>query len=183
MDSRKDSFSLKSICLVTGASKGYGQTVAVRFSELLPMGSVMIIVARNEAGLQKTKQQIEKLCCDKTVRLTVMDLSSASRVDYERMLKETLKDVQLSNFEQCIAIHNAGSLGDISVGLSSQTEDDSLQRYWKLNLTSFTVLNAVWHQFFRGVALKQRVVVGISSICALQPFKSWGIYCAGVCIL
>ena len=179
MEFRVDCFTLKSICLITGASKGYGQSVAIKFAELLPPSSMIIIVARNEAGLQKTKSLMERKCCDKIVRLFVMDLSIASRIDYERMLKESMGDITSTDFKQSIVIHNAGSLGDISIGLSAQTEDESLQRYWKLNLTSITVLNAVWHQFFSQVTLKQRIVVGISSICALQPFKSWGIYCAG----
>ena len=180
MEERKAIFSLKSICLITGASKGYGKCVAVRFAELLPQGSVIVIVARNEQGLKNTSLQIRDQCPKVRVKIKAMDLSTASKTDYESMLQDIFKDnISIGEFEQSIIVHNAGSLGDVTISMSAQTQDETLQRYWRLNLTSFTVLNAVWHQQLSDVILKQRLVIGITSICALQPFKSWGIYCAG----
>ena len=181
MEERSPIFDLKTVCLITGASKGYGKCMAVRFAALFPPGSLLLLVARSKEGLSNTLKQIKDICPKIEVRIHVIDLSSASKIDYELMLKNALPDNGLQHgFEQSIIVHNAGLLGDVTIGMSAQTDDDALQRYWRLTLTSFTVLNAVWHQLLNNVGLKQRLVIGITSICALQPFKSWGLYCAGM---
>lgn len=41
-------------------------------------------------------------------------------------------------------------------------------------------LNAVFMSMVRSLAPSAAIeVINISSLCAVQPFKSWGLYCAG----
>ena len=182
---RTDVFSLRTCCLITGASRGYGQGIAVCFAEQLPPKSCLVLVARNEQGLKKTQSVIAERFPHIHVRIKALDLSTARKADYESLLHDAFTENglgALDTFEQSMVVHNAGSLGDVSLGMAEQSEEESLDSYWRFNLTSFTVLNAVWHQFFNKTSLKQRVVIGVSSICALQPFKTWGLYCAGMCV-
>ena len=109
------------------------------------------------------------------------DLQGKTETDFDKWLTLVLKEqnVAPTDFEQAIIIHNAASMGDISKNLSQIGGSKEVSDYFNLNLTSFVVLNSVFLHHFPASQVKNRMVVNISSICALQPFKSWSLYCAG----
>ena len=177
-----DVFSLRTFCLITGASKGFGASIAVRFAARFPKDSVLLLMARSEDGLAKTKSLIGDQSPGIKVITVSVDLAKADSSHLDRIISSTLSELSPSTvkaFEQAVIVHNAASLGDVSKLFTEQDVDEDLHEYWALNLTSFILLNNVFLKHFPKQSVKQRVVIGISSICALQPFKSWSLYCAG----
>ncbi len=72
-----------------------------------------------------------------------------------------------------------GSLGDVSRYAKSFTNMAEVGSYLSLNVSSFLCLTANVLQAFPQRPGVKRTVVNISSLCALQPFRSWVLYCTG----
>lgn len=75
-------------------------------------------------------------------------------------------------------VHNAGSLGRTDQNVGEWENLEELQGYFTLNVFSMILLNSQFFKIFND-ASKQRSVVQITSLSAIQPFKTWGFYCAG----
>lgn len=178
-------FSLKSFCIITGASKGFGKCMAVKFATLLPPTSVMLLMARSHDNLQKTKCIISKIAPDVRVRIVPVDLGEIDKTAVFEILTQTFTelDVHPGSFDQAMIVHNAASLGDVSRNMAEHNNSSSLHNFWQLNLTSLLVLNSVFLEHFTESNTKHRLVMNISSICALQPFRSWSLYCSGKSIV
>lgn len=72
-----------------------------------------------------------------------------------------------------------GSLGDVSRYTRSFTSRADVDPYFSLNVSSCLCLTAGILQAFPQRPGVKRTVVNISSLCALQPFCSWVLYCTG----
>lgn len=83
------------------------------------------------------------------------------------------------NFSQCLIVHNHASLGNIEIPFVEHNDKKVLNDYWSLNLTSLILLNSVFFGFFTKSQVAHRYAVQISSLCAVQAFKYWGLYCGG----
>lgn len=88
--------------------------------------------------------------------------------------EEELKEAALS-LPSCFS----GTLGDVSKGFLSLNDPTEVNNYWALNLTSMLCLTSGTLKAFPESLGLSRIVVNISSLCALQPFKGWALYCAG----
>jgi sepiapterin reductase len=181
-ETRKSVWALRTLCLITGASRGLGQRMAVRFAERFSSNSTLILVARNNSGLEETRASIDRIRKDVRVLTWVVDLAELN----ESMIHDYFEGVKAStaiapsDFEQAIIVHNAGSMGNISELFTGQSDAEQLNKYWSMNLTSAIVLNATfWSHWSCKNIKQQRIVINISSICAKQAVKSWSIYCAG----
>ncbi|XP_066296210.1 sepiapterin reductase-like [Branchiostoma lanceolatum] len=161
-------------CVVTGASKGLGQAVAINLAETVGDGSLIVITARGEDGLNETKKKIESVAPHVTVKIVAGDIAGP----YSDELHKRICDVPSpGSFKHAMIIHNAGSLGDVSKLTSELSDPKVITDYYQLNVSSVLCLNS---QFFSATeSIVRRTVVNITSLCALQPFKSWGLYCGG----
>lgn len=56
---------------------------------------------------------------------------------------------------------------------------DEVDRYLSMNVSSVLCLTAGILQLFPANMGLRRCVVNVSSLCALQPFPSWVLYCSG----
>lgn len=74
---------------------------------------------------------------------------------------------------------NAASLGDVSRLATSFTDPREVDSYLSLNVSSALSLTAGLLGAFPQRPGLQRCVVNVSSLCALQPFPSWVLYCTG----
>ncbi|XP_044285459.1 sepiapterin reductase [Varanus komodoensis] len=72
-----------------------------------------------------------------------------------------------------------GSLGDVSKSFLDFTSPAVVNSYLGFNVTSALCLTASLLQAFPAQPGLVRTVVNISSLCALKPFKTWALYCAG----
>uniref|UniRef100_A0A8C0FRQ6 Sepiapterin reductase n=1 Tax=Bubo bubo TaxID=30461 RepID=A0A8C0FRQ6_BUBBB len=71
------------------------------------------------------------------------------------------------------------SLGDISKSFLDLTDPDEINSYFAFNVTSALCLTATALQAFGARPGSSRMVVNISSLCAIKPFKNWALYCSG----
>jgi len=182
---RLNVWSLHTFCLITGSSRGLGERMAVRFAQLLPKNSVIVLAARDGEGLATTKKNIEEVRDDIHVYVWVVDLAEVTEARVEESLTTILTDLRSSpaEFQQAFVVHNAASMGDVSALFTAQIDSAYLNRYWRLNLTHVVILNAVFWKKFDISTVQQKLVINITSICAKQAFKSWSIYCSGKLIL
>ncbi len=178
---RTNLFTYKTFCLITGGSKGLGRCMAMRFAALLPRDSVMLLLARSTDQLLKSKSLIVESSPGIKVKVIPIDLTNADNEDFDDCLKTTFSEFNMNPgaFEQAVIVHNAASMGDVSKRVEEITDKKMLQDYYSLNLTSMILLNNIFLKHFREDILESRVIINISSICALQPFKTWSTYCSG----
>lgn len=142
----------------------------------------MLLIARGTDGLAETKAKIEVDTPGITVVAETLDLSDKPTELLEDLLRRVLNSLALriQDFQQAVIVHNAATLGDVSKLYSQHDSIDDLREYWDINLTAVTLLNHVFLKHFSKENIKEKVVINITSICALQPFKSWSLYCAGL---
>ncbi|KAK8730358.1 hypothetical protein OTU49_007978, partial [Cherax quadricarinatus] len=164
--------------VVTGASKGLGAAICEGVAGVVAPGSVIIGVARSQHGLDNTQAMVHKANPDVKFISIGMDLETASKEELQKTLDKLPQVGQSSRPTRCLLFHNAGSLGNL-VYLRDLKDQDHINSYFRLNIGSVVLLNAL----FIDMMLKQPDVsidvINISSLCAVQPFKSWGLYCAG----
>lgn len=105
----------KSVVIVTGASRGLGRSFALEISKVVGEGSVFFLMARSMDGLEKTKELIlqnqtekvfEKIVC------TSVDNSKPDESEFKKIFDDNFPGSNVSDFEQAIIVHNAGSIGN-----------------------------------------------------------------------
>ncbi|XP_030768042.1 sepiapterin reductase-like isoform X1 [Sitophilus oryzae] len=170
-------FLKKSIIVITGASKGIGQTIAVGLARNLSQNSIFVLIARSEKGLEETKKQIGEIDKGITVLTYVTDLSKPNLEVFVDIFNKVLNSIDSTAIEYGYVFHNAGSVGVIK----ETTELGDLQTwkdYYDLNLFSTVLLNNVFIQKIRPIA-PQLVVVNITSLCGNKPFTNLSMYGSG----
>lgn len=172
-------FSKKTFCIVTGASQGYGASLAEKFASLLPSNSALLLLARNA---DKLKDVTEKISCQSPnvhVHFHTFDQSVLQECSTEN-LRTIIKDrnISPSDFEQCIIIHNAGVIGEVTKFTWQITDAEMVDHAMKVNVTGAILLNAAFMDCCAGTG--SMVIINVSSLAAIQPFSSWSIYCAGI---
>ena len=170
---------------MTGASQGLGQCIAIQLGKKLPRDSVVVLVARNAEKLEQTKKTIENSLSGVEVVVNPMDLSCQNENKFDEMFSKLFRETkkQAADFEQAIVVHNPASLGPVDKHFKDIENWNDVSKYFDLNVTSVACLNSVFLRLFSSSDVKQRIVINISSICSLQPFKSWSLYCAGLFIV
>jgi len=169
----------KSYILITGASKGFGQAIASAFAQVLGSNSHFVLLGRDTNGLETTKGLLHKFNqgVDSkrfTVSTRSLDLLGAKAEDFENIFGG---DVAANGYRQAIIVHNAGSTGDVSKTASQVHHPKEVTDYFTMNLSSAVALNSAFLDFAKAVGNK--VVVQITSLCGVQPFKNMGLYCSG----
>lgn len=162
--------------LVTGASRGIGQCMAIEVASKLKAGSLIALLARSEQGLLNTRAGIEALGKDLKVCTFSTDLSLATATQFRELLEKSLEGVNASDFERAFIIHNAGTVGDVSKSAVDVSDTLVWQQYFHVNVFSVISLNC---EFFRVFSGTPKVVVNITSKCGIEPFASMSFYCSG----
>lgn len=162
-------------CIVTGASRGIGRTIAIETARRAKNKIVLVLVARSEKNLTETKNLVLEVNKNAIVHLSLLDLSKPDVKDYENVLKTTLVDFK--DPFSAIIFHNAGQIGEIdkSINLS---DVKTWQDYFTLNVVSIAALNSV---FVNNVKeLTQNVfVVNITSLLGRKAFEFFSMYGSG----
>ncbi|XP_063978571.1 sepiapterin reductase-like [Diachasmimorpha longicaudata] len=163
----------KTFLLITGASQGIGRQIAVTVSRLLEKGSKLLLLARSENGLKDTADQVSK---EVFVDFKSVDLSVATADQLSEIIR---KSIDPSQFDRVMAVHNVGSVGELSKFTADMTDFDEWRKYYDLNVFSPAVLNSVVMNLFGDNEGVKKVVVNVTSICSIRPMKSMGYYCSG----
>ena len=165
----------KTFCLITGASKGFGRSVAAAFAAQWSFndGSKMVLMSRDEAGLQETKNMVLKENPNIMVHVVISDLGNMDTLESD--ISEALNVTE--DFETAVLVNNVGTLGDVTKKLQSHVSLDMLRKYFDLNISSVSLLTAKFMNAFN--AATKKIVVNISSLCAVQEMSFMSLYCTG----
>lgn len=71
----------RSLLVVTGASQGLGRCIAVELSRKMAAGSVALLMARSEPGLEETKRQVADANSGVQVVCRAVDLAQPLQPD------------------------------------------------------------------------------------------------------
>ena len=167
-------FTKKAFCLVTGASKGLGKSIAINFASQWNKNGAeldLMLLARDEVGLKSCKDEIAKEAPSVNVIIVPYDLSDVSK------LQEVASKVPVGQYDSLLLVHNAGTCPDVSRPLLAHDDGSNIQKHFAINYTSMALLNSLLLPKFKDV--QQKTVVFITSILATNPMNGFGPY--GAC--
>lgn len=166
----------RALCIVTGASRGFGRVVARDVARLLMPGSALVIVARSGDELRTLQAELAESAAGVAVKCVVADLGD---VGGPGCVVEASKAAFSEDMDHIILVNNAASLGDVSRPSRSFTSMAEVDSYLSLNVSSCLCLSAQLLQAFPPRPGARRTVVNVTSLYALQPCRSWVLYCTG----
>lgn len=168
--------SQKTFLLVSGASKGIGQMMAVQCAARMAPGSLCVLLARSSAGLDETKQKIQLVNANVMVKTYPIDLSSPTPDQLEAVFDHLFDDHSPPNtFQLAMVIHNVGTIGNISREASAFDDLAEWRAFFDTNVFAVASLNC--HFLRRFQTHVRTVVVNVTSKCGQVPFRSFTQYC------
>mmetsp|Transcript_24260 Transcript_24260/g.35954 ORF Transcript_24260/g.35954 Transcript_24260/m.35954 type:complete len:262 (+) Transcript_24260:94-879(+) len=167
------------LLIVSGASRGFGQAVAVEFSKTNNASNLKaILTARSLEGLKKTKELMiaGKEHMEWDISLHTSDLGNMETLDND--LGEMVKAAKpFEQYDRIIIVNNAGSLGHLGE-VAKMASVEELSRAVDLNITSSLWFTTRWvKELFSSTT--HATIVNVSSLCAIQPFPTMTTYCTG----
>uniref|UniRef100_A0AAQ5ZT03 Sepiapterin reductase n=1 Tax=Amphiprion ocellaris TaxID=80972 RepID=A0AAQ5ZT03_AMPOC len=200
------------LCIITGASRGFGRTVAREVSGLVKPGSVLVLAARSGDDLRSLQAELTESEAGRAglrVESVVADMAQMEGI--EKVVRSS-EEAFSEHIDHLILVNNAGavnfpflrlvtqmnlssaakvslglpflgwsspSLGDVSRSVKTFTDMAEVDSYLSLNVSSSMCLTARVLQSFPQRPGLRRTIVNVTSLCALQPFRSWVLYCTG----
>uniref|UniRef100_A0A8D0FIQ0 Sepiapterin reductase n=1 Tax=Strix occidentalis caurina TaxID=311401 RepID=A0A8D0FIQ0_STROC len=166
-----------SACVLTGASRGFGRSLARLLAPRLGEGSVLLLLARSAEALADLAAELRSGGTGLRVECVAADLGCEQGL---RRAVAALREVlPAAPPGRLLLVNNAGSLGDISKSFLDLTDPDEINSYFAFNVTSALCLTATALKAFGARSGSSRTVVNVSSLCAIKPFKNWALYCSG----
>lgn len=173
------------VCIITGASRGLGHSLALGLAKILHKDSVFILMARSVNLLQEVKNDLIKKAEKSPTDIIIVEFDQKKFTkEYADHLFSQILQPQLDlalgmkKYETCLLLHNAGTLGDINKKAIQLSEMEEMKDYFDINLNGLIAFNATClQQLF--ASTKNRFVVNISSLTAIQHFKYLSLYCTG----
>lgn len=138
----------------------------------------MVLIARSAESLQETARLVEQRgSAVVTTTCHEMDLSDLDTLPNK--LQQILEPLSGEQYDTCLLINNAGSLGPLGLASSSSGESDmkELRKAVDFNVTSSIWVSSQFTKTFLTSASCVRIV-NISSLCAIEPFPTMSTYCA-----
>ncbi len=129
----------RALCIITGASKGFGRTLAFQLSCLLKPRSVLVLVARTAEQLNQLKEDIITLyggqnklevCCVRA------DLEKKEGVE---KTVQAAKETSVSELDHILLINNAGALESLSA-FTVQISKYSIKSNYRCHIVLLDVL-------------------------------------------
>ncbi|XP_038601069.1 sepiapterin reductase [Tachyglossus aculeatus] len=168
-----------SLCVVSGATRGLGRALSRLLCRRLGHGSVLVLSGRSAAALRELEAELGEGGAGPRMRLLCLPADLSAPAGLRHLLAAMRELPPDPGLRRLVLINNAGSLGDVSKGFVDLEDPAEVNDYWALNLTSALCLTSGILRAFPPRPDLTRTVVNISSLCALKPHKSWGLYCAG----
>lgn len=162
--------------LITGASRGIGQRMAIETARRFKAGSIVVLLARSASGLESTRAEILEVNPHITVVTSSVDLSNASRELLEDIIGKSLGKTPVGSFGLAAIVHNVGTIGNVERKAIDMDDRQEWEEYFATNVITVGVLNSC---FLRRFQVSKKLVVNITSKACLVPFKSMGFYCSG----
>ncbi|XP_033502079.1 sepiapterin reductase a [Epinephelus lanceolatus] len=169
----------RALCIITGASRGFGQTVAREMSRLVKPGSVLVLTARSGDELRALQAELAETEAGRAGLVVKCVVADVGQMEGLEGIVRAAKEAFSEDIDHVILVNNAASLGDVSRYAKSFTDMAEVDSYLSLNVSSSLCLTASVVQAFPQRPGLRRTVINITSLCALQPFRSWVLYCTG----
>lgn len=175
-----------SLVVITGASKGIGRAIAISMtdsckeSKALPLPIHLVLIARSAEKLTETVEFVREACGEMAGVITTchnVDLSNLDTLSSD--LNDIFDPLKQTKYQNCWLFNNAGSVEPL--GATSTLADGSiseLRTAIDLNVTSAMWLSSKFTKTFASDTTSIRVI-NISSLCAIEPFATMAVYCAG----
>ncbi|CAH0514561.1 unnamed protein product [Peronospora belbahrii] len=188
---------MKYAVLVTGASRGFGRCLTLDFVRLLIEEEIDLhLWARSEHDLKETERLVwtewKKVAASGKLRCFLESVDLSNPTSYTTNVDQIMLELTAQNYDQVIVVHNAGSLGQLGLAQECISSPTELAKYWELNVTSVLWLNKRFLDVFgasrdelqalHNAAFRkqtQLVIVNITSLCGVKPFKTHMMYCTG----
>lgn len=180
------------LLIITGASRGLGRAIGVAFASSPSTKHLCcLLVARSESGLEETASLMREAAAAAAnnskldISCMVADLSDMDTLEkkVEDMFKRVTKQGSSMYDRATILINNAGSLGYLGK-CSEMSSLTNLKKAIDFNVTSSSWISSQFVRKFSSTSSQNGkgtcvVVVNISSLCAIEPFSTMPVYCAG----
>eukprot|EP00055_Hartaetosiga_balthica_P005613 m.16694 g.16694 ORF g.16694 m.16694 type:complete len:267 (-) comp4658_c0_seq1:660-1460(-) len=161
-----------SVYVITGASRGLGQAIAVAFDKHCAAEAKFVLTGTNAETLAETRKLLKD---GRNVSIVVGDVSTKEGL--EVTTATLLKEAELDLHSKFVVVNNAGTLGPIEKKCVEYTDVDEMQSFFLTNLTAPMYISS---QFLRASAadnIKGGLIVNISSLFATIPGVGFGMYC------
>ena len=181
-----------SLIVITGASRGIGRAIAFSIADAcckeqktLSLPIQIILIARSKDKLEETAKLVDEKCeqsnleTDITTSCHQLDLSNLDTLPSN--IEAIFNPLARSKYDHCWLFNNAGSVDPL--GQTSDLANDDMGKLRSavdLNITSAMWLSSAFAKAFvspSGTASLR--IINISSLCALEPFPTMAVYCAG----
>ncbi|KAM8873268.1 sepiapterin reductase a [Synchiropus picturatus] len=169
----------RALCIITGASRGFGRAAAKTISRVLKPGSALVLAARSAEGLRTLKAELTEADGGKGDLVVCCVAADLALMDGVESVVKAAKETFVEGIEHIILINNAACLGDVSRYFRSFTDMAEVDSYWSFNITSALCLTSGILQAFPKSPNRRRTMVNISSLCSIRPYPSWVLYCSG----
>ncbi|KAM3599431.1 uncharacterized protein V6R79_005314 [Siganus canaliculatus] len=167
------------LCIITGASRGFGRTVARDVSRLVKPGSVLVLAARSAEELRALQVELAESEAGRAGLVVECVVADLAKMDGLESVVRASKEAFSQDIDHVMLVNNAASLGDISRFTKSFTDMADVDSYLSFNISSSMCLTASILQAFPQRPGLKRTVVNVTSLCAVKPFRSWVLYCTG----
>ena len=173
------------LLIVTGASRGFGRSVAKIFSESVDTIEA-VLIARSLEGLQATAELVQAKAPSSTkVTCLDMDLSNLENLDsnLDRLFAVLDAIGDASKFDSVVFVNNAGTVGHVGPAVAAPSLKD-LRANVDLNITSSMWLSVRFARYSlqrkkNEIWSKTTILVNVSSLVAIADFPSMACYSAG----
>merc|ERR1712080_690552 len=105
---------------------GLGQAFSIALATHVNEGSTVYLTARTEAALLQTKNEILNKNKTLEVKNFVIDQENVEKQEYVKMLK----DIDPSQFDSAVVVHNAGSIGKQGQMVRDYDNKEDLSNYY-----------------------------------------------------
>ncbi|OLS35291.1 (S)-benzoin forming benzil reductase [Bacillus sp. MRMR6] len=151
--------------IVTGASRGLGEAIAVR---LLQEQMTVISVSRTE------NEQLKKLALEKGFNYTYYHCNLSLEKQVQEVFLEIAQSILTKNPEEIYLFNNAGVIEPIeTVGNLDQTP---ILRNIQVNLIAPILITNIFINK-AGQTNSKVIVTNITSGAATRPIEGWSVYC------
>ncbi|KAL5007882.1 hypothetical protein ScPMuIL_016688 [Solemya velum] len=172
-------FGKRTCCVITGASRGLGRTMAIDFCSTFPPDSLFVLLSRDVKKLDGVKSEMEAKSPGTKVVTKQFDQSNLDGDVYGSLFEYVFGQAGVGpgDFEQAMIVHNAGTVGDPSKYIRELSDPGLVGGCFDMNISGMVLLNAAFLQTFPSSSVCSRVVVAVTSLSAVMPMRTWSLYC------
>ena len=185
--------------MITGASRGIGRAIARALADSAKESAAqegkdggtlpsmhMVLIARSAESLRETSSLVEK-CGGGAITTSCHELDLSDLDELPEKFQQILDPLSSETYSSCLLINNAGSVTPLGLAscMSGKSSMQELRSAVDLNVTSGIWVSSAFAKTFHNPATSDPTkypivrIVNISSLCALEPFPTMSIYCAG----